>query len=192
MPDPLDDYLVALRDAANLYATDNVASRIAAVSATIAFLRATTDDNDRSLTTPLMDVYSRLADESERLRRKDETDKNGNQRGMGNAEPIKTSLDNATASAVITLAMRTGKTSGVAATLVAEQLGFAAHDAQAVKKLVRSRKNLMSRRAPKAAWAHYGLMIAKTAEAGKAGMLPNEALSLALEYLRAKVTAQSS
>jgi hypothetical protein len=76
--------------------------------------------------------------------------------------------------------------------MVAEHLGFGAHDAQAVKRLLKSRKNLMSRRAPKTAWAHYNLVVAKTATARKAGMSPDEALSLALEYLRDKFTAQSS
>jgi hypothetical protein len=80
--DPIDLYLVALRDAANLYMTDNLASRAAAITATITFVRAITDNNDRSLTTPLMDVFSRLADESERLQRENEGDEDGNRRGM--------------------------------------------------------------------------------------------------------------
>lgn len=33
-PDPLDDYLVALRTASNLYEDDNITSRFAAVHAT--------------------------------------------------------------------------------------------------------------------------------------------------------------
>jgi hypothetical protein len=191
-PDPLDDFLAALREAANLYATDNVASRIAAVSATISFLRATTDDNDRSLTTPLMDVLGRLEDEAKHLLCMADADEDGNRSGRGNTKSIKTSLDDASVSAVITLARRAGKTLPVAATMVAEHLGLGAHDSLAVKQLLQSRKNLMSRRAAPEALAIYDLMIAKAAEAGHAGMSPNEALSLALEYLRARFTAQSS
>jgi hypothetical protein len=190
MPEPFDDYLQALQAAADLYATDNIASRIAAVSATISFLRAA--DDDRSLITPLMDVLGRLEDEREYLRRMDDADEDGRRRGIGNTKPVMLSVNDAAMSAVITLAIRTGKTSKQAAVMVAEHIGLGAHDPRAVQRLVQSRKNLMDKKASPAALRIYDLMITGAAKARTDGMSPDEALSKALDFLREKITAQSS
>lgn len=192
MPDPLDEFFVALRGAQDLYVTDNIASRIAAVDATISYLREVTDGNNRSVTTPLMDVLGKLVDEQEQLNRMANADEDGKRQGKGNTKPIMTSLNDAVASAVITLAMRAGKSSGVAATMVAECLGSGAHDSQAVKQLLQSRKNLMDKRASPAALQQYDRMIASAAKARKAGMTPNETVALVLDFLSEKITPQSS
>src|SRR5712675_1133386 len=105
-PEPFDDYLLALRAAADLYPTDNIASRAAAVDATITFLQAS--GVDRAMIQPLMAVLGSLADESEHLRRIEDADADGNRRGSGRTKPVMMSLNDATASAVITLAQQNG------------------------------------------------------------------------------------
>jgi uncharacterized protein YoaH (UPF0181 family) len=120
------------------------------------------------------------------------TDEDGHRSGMGNTKGIKAALDAASVSAVITLAMQAGKSSGVAATLVAEHLGLGAHDARSVQKLLQSRKNLMGKRASSEARAQYHLMMSSAAKARADGMSHDETLSLALEYLRDKLMAQKA
>ena len=61
--DPRHQYFLLLKHAADLYPTDNLASQIGAVAATIDYLRAL--DVDAALIQPLVAVYGALADESE-------------------------------------------------------------------------------------------------------------------------------
>jgi hypothetical protein len=75
--------LAALREAADLYATNRTASGALAVNAAISYLRAVTDNADRSVTTPLMHVLSHLVDDVG-----GDTDKDGNRQGKGNTKPI--------------------------------------------------------------------------------------------------------
>jgi hypothetical protein len=190
--DPLDDYLVALRTASNLYEDDNITSRFAAVHATITYLEAITDNNDGALTTPLKDVLSRLADESEDLARVNDVDEDGNRRGRGNAKPVKASLDDAIVSAVITLARQTGRTLKEAATIVADQTGSKSHQPEEIQRLITSRRNLMDGKASPDAVNHYHVLIAAAAKAHADGRSPEEILSEAVIHARRMITGRTS
>ena len=66
--DPRHQYFLLLKHAADLYATDNRASRGAAVAATIDYLRSL--GVDAALIQPFIAVFGSLADESEDVVRK--------------------------------------------------------------------------------------------------------------------------
>src|SRR4051812_15612973 len=95
MPEPLDGYLHDLRSAAELYRADGVSSRIAAVSATISYLR--TLNVDPPLYTPLLDMLGQLEDE--------QRGRTGHTTGTIDAATM------GAVAAVITLAMRAGNKS---------------------------------------------------------------------------------
>jgi hypothetical protein len=173
MPEPLDDYLHALRSAADVYPTDVIGSRIAAVSATISFLRASNVDS--RLITPLLAVLGHLED-----RRHSRT---------GNFKPVMDSVNMAAMAAVITLARRAGQPLTAAAEMVAKNTGIGAHYPQSVRQLLQFRKNLMDKRESREARRMYEVVII---EAGKAGLSPQDALVKGLEFLRDKMVATST
>jgi|1185.fasta_scaffold134696_1 hypothetical protein len=169
MPDPFEDFLQELLSAAELYRADVVRSRIAAVAATISYLRAM--DVEPALYTPLLDVLGHLDDEREGR--------------TGNLNPVVQNANMAVAAAVITLAMRAGNTREEAAKVVASQMGISTHDPKAVQRLQQFRKNLMDKRASAAARDIYSLVLV---EATKAGVSPEDALRAGMEFLREKLT----
>jgi hypothetical protein len=173
MPEPFDDYLQALRSAADLYQADRPASRIAQVSATISFLRAM--NVDPALYTPLLNVLGQLEDEQ--------------QGRTGHSTATLDAANMGAAAAVITLAMRAGKTREQAAKLVAGSIGLDAHKPAEVKRLLQYRKNLMDRGSPATAAHVYGMVIQ---QARKSGVSPQDALQLGLDLLRGKVTATTT
>ena len=174
MPEPFDDYLNALRAAADSYRTDSAGSRYAAVSATVSFLNAS--NVDRSLTTPLMNLLGHLEDEHFQR--------------AGNSNPAMINATLATAAAVITLARRTGLKLKPASELVAKHIGADGRDAQAeAKRLLQFRKNLMDDKASPDSIAVYYAMILR---ADESGMPVQDALALALAFLREKHGATST
>lgn len=168
MSETFDDFLQELLSAAELYPTDVVGSRIAAVSATISYLRA--KDVEPALYTPLLDVLGHLDDERE--------GRTGNYPAIQNANL-------AVAAAVITLAMRAGNTREEAAQMVASHMGISTNDTKALQRLQQFRKNLMDKRASAAARDIYSLVLV---EATKAGVSPEDALRAGMEFLREKLT----
>src|SRR4051795_9149016 len=123
MSETFDDFLQELLSAAELYPTDVVGSRIAAVSATISYLRA--KDVEPALYTPLLDVLGHLEDERD---------------GRTGKYPAIQNANLAVAAAVITLAMRAGNTREEAAQLVASYMGISTNDSKAVQRLQQFRK----------------------------------------------------
>jgi hypothetical protein len=168
MPEPYDDYLVSLRDAADLYATDEVQGQSAALAATLTFLGAM--NVELRLTTPLQAVWGHLA----------ETERTSNA-----AKPVMDSLNMAAMAAVITLAMRAGHKLQDAAKLVAKETGIGEHYPQSVRQLLQFRKNLMDKRESPAAQRQYDLMTSKSDRS------PQEVLQRGLEFLRSKMTGTS-
>jgi len=170
MPEPFDDFLQELLSASELYRTDVVASRIAAVSASISYLRAM--DVEPTLYTPLLDVLGHLDDERE--------GRTGNYPAIQNANL-------AVAAAVITLAMRAGNTREEAAQMVASHMGISTNDTKALQRLQQFRKNLYGQaRASVTAREIYRLVLM---DARQAGVSPEDALRAGLEVLRNKMTA---
>jgi hypothetical protein len=86
MPEPIDDYLMALDAAAELYSTDIAKSEVASVSATISLLRALNAEN--RMRTLVLAVQT--------------------QGRVGNTKPSMDAANMAATAAVITLAMHAG------------------------------------------------------------------------------------
>jgi hypothetical protein len=90
MPEPIDDYLMALDAAAELYSTDIAKSEVASVSATISLLRALNAEN--RMRTLVLAVQTQLDDQGR----------------VGNTKPSMDAANMAATAAVITLAMHAG------------------------------------------------------------------------------------
>jgi hypothetical protein len=171
MPEPFDDYLSALDAAADLYLTDIEKSKVASVSATVSFLRASKVDS--RLRTPLLAVLAQLEDRGR----------------AGNTKPSMDAVNMAAIAAVITLAMRTGKTTKQGAELVADHIGIGAHKTENVKRLIQYRKNLMDKRGTRDAENLYKLVLG---EASKSRLPPQAALGKGLEFLNDKMVTASA
>jgi hypothetical protein len=169
--EPFDDYLSALQAAADIYPTNVVGSRIAAVSATISFLRAS--NVDAHLRTPLLAVLGHLEDRDR----------------IGNTKPVMDAVNMAAIAAVITLAMRAGIKMSAAAEMVTKHIGIGAHYPQSIRQLLQFRKNVMDNRESREAQRMYELVIV---EAGKASVSPQDALNKGLEFLRDKMAGTST
>lgn len=171
MPEPFDDYLMALDAAADLYSTDIVKGKAASVFATVSFLRASNVDSH--MRTPMLAVLAQLEDQGLK----------------GNTKPSMDAVNMAAIAAVITLAKGTGKTIKQGAELVADHIGIGAHKTEDVKRLIQYRKNLMDKRGTRDAEKIYTLVLR---EANKSKLPPQDALNEGLEFLRDKMVTASA
>jgi hypothetical protein len=173
MPDPYDDYLLTLREAADLYRTDADAGGSAAVAATIEFLRMPTVE-DR-LRTPLLHVLGQLEDK-----------RHGR---AGNTKSGMDTVNMAAMAAVVTLATCTKMTVKEGAKLVADHIGLA-HNPDVVKRLIQYRKNLLDKRGSRDAQRIYQSMVRQVK--ARPGRTPHDVLRLGLELLRDKMPGASA